>query len=61
MALGEYVSVSSQSDSQKALISKEKRELASMPDEELAELAAIYRGKGLTAATAEAVARELTA
>jgi len=61
MALGEYVSVSSQSDSQKALISKERHELATVPDEELAELAAIYRGKGLTAETADAVARELTA
>jgi len=61
MALGEYVSVSSQSDSQRTLIAKEKVELATMPDEELAELAAIYEGKGLSPATAEAVARELTA
>ncbi len=61
MALGEYVSVSSQSDSQKALIAKEKHELAIMPDEELAELAAIYEGKGLSPATAAAVAAELTA
>ena len=61
MALGEYVSVSSQSDSQRALIAKEKLELRSMPDEELAELAAIYAGKGLSAETAEAVARELSA
>src|SRR3982751_56338 len=43
MALGEYVSVSSQRDSQRALIAKERRELAEMPDEELAELAAIYQ------------------
>ncbi len=61
MALGEYVSVCSQSDSQRALIAKEKLELRSMPDEELAELAAIYAGKGLSAETAEAVARELSA
>lgn len=61
MALGEYVSVSSQSDSQRALIAKEKLELQSMPDEELAELAAIYAAKGLSAETAEAVARELSA
>ena len=61
MALGEYVSVSSQSDSQRALIAKEKLELRSMPDEELAELAAIYAGKGLSAETAEAVAREPSA
>jgi VIT1/CCC1 family predicted Fe2+/Mn2+ transporter len=61
MALGEYVSVSSQSDSQRALIAKEKRELAEMPDEELAELAAIYESKGLSPATAKKVAIELTA
>jgi VIT1/CCC1 family predicted Fe2+/Mn2+ transporter len=61
MALGEYVSVSSQSDSQRALIAKERRELEQMPDAELAELAAIYQSKGLSAETAERVARELTA
>jgi vacuolar iron transporter family protein len=60
MALGEYVSVSSQSDSQRALIAKEKHELATMPEQELAELAAIYEGKGLSAETAATVARELT-
>jgi len=60
MALGEYVSVSSARDSQSALIAKEKRELAEQPDEELAELAAIYRAKGLTEATALRVAEELT-
>jgi VIT1/CCC1 family predicted Fe2+/Mn2+ transporter len=60
MALGEYVSVSSQSDSQKALIEKERRELEEEPEEELAELAAIYQSKGLSQATAQAVARELT-
>ncbi|MBT2595334.1 VIT1/CCC1 transporter family protein [Arthrobacter sp. ISL-72] len=60
MALGEYVSVSSQSDSQKALIEKERRELEEEPEEELAELAAIYQSKGLSQDTAEAVARELT-
>lgn len=61
MALGEYVSVSSQSDSEKALIAKEARELAEMPDEELAELAGIYRSMGLTPETAQQVAVELTA
>ncbi|MCA4134608.1 VIT family protein [Arthrobacter sp. M4] len=61
MALGEYVSVSSQSDSQKALITKEKRELEEDPHAELAELAAIYEGKGLSPATARTVAEELTA
>jgi VIT1/CCC1 family predicted Fe2+/Mn2+ transporter len=60
MALGEYVSVSSQSDSQKALIEKERRELEEEPEEELAELAAIYQSKGLSQDTAQAVARELT-
>lgn len=60
MALGEYVSVSSQSDSQRALIEKERRELAEMPEEELAELTAIYQAKGISAATARLVAEELT-
>jgi vacuolar iron transporter family protein len=61
MGLGEYVSVSSQSDSQLALIAKERRELAEMPEEELEELAAIYQSKGLRAETARQVAEELTA
>lgn len=61
MALGEYVSVSSQRDSQHALISKERRELDEMPHEELAELAGIYESKGLSAETARTVAEELTA
>jgi vacuolar iron transporter family protein len=52
MALGEYVSVSSQSDSQRALIEKERRELTEQPEAELAELAAIYEGKGLNPETA---------
>lgn len=61
MALGEYVSVSSQADSELALIEKERRELAESPEEELEELAGIYRAKGLSAATARRVAEELTA
>ncbi|MCU1507610.1 MAG: vacuolar iron transporter family protein [Microbacteriaceae bacterium] len=61
MALGEYVSVSSQSDSERALIAKEKRELEETPDEELAELAGIYQSKGLSEQTARQVAVELTA
>ncbi|KQQ03508.1 MULTISPECIES: VIT1/CCC1 transporter family protein [unclassified Rathayibacter] len=61
MALGEYVSVSSQSDSQRALIAKERRELANEPEEELAELAGLYEAKGLTPETARRVASELTA
>ena len=61
MALGEYVSVSSQRDSQRALIEKERRELADDPDAELAELAGIYEAKGLQPTTARQVAEELTA
>ncbi|HEY1105645.1 MAG TPA: VIT family protein [Agromyces sp.] len=61
MGLGEYVSVSTQRDTEHALIAKETRELAEMPDQELAELAGISRGKGLSAETADRVARELTA
>jgi len=60
MALGEYVSVSSQSDSERALIAKERRELRDMPEEELAELAELYRARGLSEATARQVAVELT-
>lgn len=60
MALGEYVSVSSQSDSEKALIAKERAELRDMPAEELDELTALYRAKGLSESTASQVAIELT-
>lgn len=60
MGLGEYVSVSTQRDTEHALIAKETRELAEMPEQELAELAGIYRAKGLSPETAERVARELT-
>lgn len=61
MALGEYVSVSSQRDSQRALIAKETRELRELPDEELDELTGIYAAKGLSPTTARQVAVELTA
>src|SRR3954465_6118349 len=61
MALGEYVSVSSQRDTERALLAKERTELAQFPEEELAELAGLYVAKGLTAATAQQVALELTA
>ena len=61
MAAGEYVSVSSQRDSEKALIARERKELLEQPDEEEAELAQIYESKGLTPSTARLVARELTA
>jgi VIT1/CCC1 family predicted Fe2+/Mn2+ transporter len=52
--------VSSQRDSELALIAKEKRELEEMPEEEFAELVAIYEQKGLSPATAKQVALELT-
>ena len=61
MALGEYVSVSSQRDSEHAQIAQEKRELAAAPQAELTELTALYEAKGLSAATARTVALELTA
>ncbi len=61
MSLGEYVSVSSQRDSETAELAQEKRELAEMPTAELAELTALYEAKGLSAATARTVAAELTA
>ena len=61
MALGEYVSVSSQRDSERAQIRQERRELAETPQAELTELTALYEAKGLSAATARAVAAELTA
>jgi VIT1/CCC1 family predicted Fe2+/Mn2+ transporter len=60
MALGEYVSVSSQRDAERAYIAKEKLVLKNHPEEELAELADIYQAKGLTAKTAKQVAKELT-
>lgn len=60
MALGEYVSVSSQVDSQEALIAKEKMELSQAPEEELNELTAILMKRGLTEKTARAAAIELT-
>ncbi|MEU8233308.1 VIT family protein [Actinoplanes sp. NPDC048967] len=61
MALGEYVSVSSQRDSERALLAKERRELADFPEQELDELTALYAAKGLSEDTARRVARELTA
>lgn len=60
MAAGEYVSVSSQRDSERALIAKEKHELATMPAEELAELTEIYLGRGLSPDLAHQVAVQLT-
>ena len=60
MGLGEYVSVSSQSDAENADIAKEKWELETMPEHELDELTAIYASKGLPQALAREVAEELT-
>lgn len=60
MAAGEYVSVSSQADVERADIARESKELAERPAEEEAELASIYEGRGLTPETARLVARELT-
>jgi VIT1/CCC1 family predicted Fe2+/Mn2+ transporter len=60
MAGGEYVSVSTQRDTEQAALAKERRELHEMPDEELRELADIYEDKGLPPELAAEVARELT-
>lgn len=60
MAAGEYVSVSSQTDTEKADIAREAIELEEMPEEELKILAAIYEQRGLTKETALKVAIELT-
>jgi len=60
MALGEYVSVSSQRDSETAQLAQERRELAETPEEEFAELTALYEAKGLAPGTAQQVAAELT-
>ena len=60
MALGEYVSVSSQRDSENAQLETERRELAESPDDELLELTALYEAKGLAPATAHQVAVELS-
>jgi VIT1/CCC1 family predicted Fe2+/Mn2+ transporter len=60
MALGEYVSVSSQRDSEQSDIAKEKWELETMPDHELDELTAMYVDKGLSPTLARDVAVELT-
>src|SRR3984885_11544354 len=59
MAAGEYVSVSSQADSEQADLTKEKQELATDAAGEHAELAAIYVGRGLTPALADEVATQL--
>ena len=60
MALGEYVSVSSQRDSEEASIAKEKWEHDNIPEHELDELTEIYRSKGLSPELARQVAEELS-
>jgi VIT1/CCC1 family predicted Fe2+/Mn2+ transporter len=61
MAVGEYVSVSSQRDAERADIEREKGELAHAPEAEVRELAAIYVQRGLSEALALQVAQELSA
>ncbi|MEY9967658.1 VIT1/CCC1 family predicted Fe2+/Mn2+ transporter [Streptacidiphilus sp. MAP12-16] len=61
MAAGEYVSVSTQRDSERAALDLERSELAHTPDAELAELAGLYEQKGLTPELAREVAVQLTA
>jgi vacuolar iron transporter family protein len=61
MAAGEYVSVSSQADTERADLRREESELASDPDAELAELAGIYMGRGLDSDLAQKVAVQLMA
>ena len=61
MAAGEYVSVSSQSDTETADIGRERDELSAQPEAELRELAAIYEKRGLTPELAAQVAGQLTA
>jgi VIT1/CCC1 family predicted Fe2+/Mn2+ transporter len=61
MAAGEYVSVSSQSDTERADLDRERKELATDPEHEHAEMAAIYVGRGLDATLASEVATQLMA
>ena len=61
MAAGEYVSVSSQADTEQADLARERRELATDPDAEHEELTGIYVKRGLTRELAEQVARQLAA
>jgi VIT1/CCC1 family predicted Fe2+/Mn2+ transporter len=61
MALGEYVSVSTQRDTERAMLAEERAELEQFPEQELDELTAMYTAKGLSVETARRVAQELTA
>ena len=60
MAAGEYVSVSTQRDTERALLEKERWELAQLPDSELDELTDLYEAKGISRDLARQVAVELT-
>ena len=60
MAAGEYVSVSSQSDTERSDMAREKQELASNPEAELAELSGIYESRGVDPETARKVAQQMT-
>jgi VIT1/CCC1 family predicted Fe2+/Mn2+ transporter len=59
MAAGEYVSVSSQADTEEADMVRERRELATQPEAELAELTAIYEKRGVTPDLARQVAEQM--
>lgn len=61
MAAGEYVSVSSQSDTERADIERERKAIASHPEEEMLELAALYEERGMSPETALQAAREMMA
>jgi len=61
MAAGEYVSVSSQADTEEADMAREKHELATQPEAELAELAAIYEQRGVAPDLARQVAEQMMA
>ena len=61
MAAGEYVSVSSQSDTERADLDRERKELAAEPEHELAELTGIYVRRGLDKALAKQVATQMMA
>lgn len=61
MAVGEYISVSSQRDAEQADIEREKRELAAEPDGEMRELVSVYEQRGLDKTLATEVARQLSA
>jgi VIT1/CCC1 family predicted Fe2+/Mn2+ transporter len=61
MAAGEYVSVSSQSDTERSDLAREKKELATNPEAELAELAGFYTQRGVNADIAQKVAEQMTA